>query len=168
MRFTELRFILSFVFFALLQGVVFKHIILFDYAFCFIYIYYMLGLPVDLRPIAAIFIGFGMGLSIDFFYDTGGIHAAASVLIMFLRDKWLNSITPQGGFDVGVSPSIRVSGFSWYSGYALPIILIHQVTLFFLESYGFSLFWFTLYKAILSSLFTFVMCLVLQVLFVRR
>ncbi len=168
MRFTEIRFVFFFLLFGLLQGLVFKHIILFEYAFCFIYLYYLLGLPVDLRPIAGIFIGFAMGLFVDLFYDTGGIHAAASVLIMFLRDKWLNSITPQGGFDVGVSPSIRVSGLSWYAGYAIPMILLHQIALFYVESYGFGLFWFTLYKAVLSTLFTFVMCLVVQILFVRR
>ena len=168
MRFTELRFILSFILFGLLQGVVFKHIILFDYAFCFIYLYYLLGLPVDLRPIAAILIGFAMGLFIDLFYDTGGIHAAASVFIMFIRSRWLNSITPQGGFDVGVSPTIKISGISWYAGYAIPLILVHQIVLFFLESYGFGTFWFTLYKAVLSTIFSFVMCLVVQILFVRK
>lgn len=168
MRFAEVRYILAFIFFALFQGVVFKHIILFDYAFCFIYIYYLLGLPVDLRPIAAIFIGFAMGLAVDFFYDTVGIHASASVLIMFLREKWLNAIIPQGGFDAGTSPSIKVSGITWYAGYAFPLILLHQLVLFYTESYGFSLFWFTLYKAILSTVFTFIMCIVLQVLFVRK
>ena len=157
-----------FVLFILLQGMVFKNIILFDYAFCFIYLYFLLGLPVDLRPISAILIGFAMGLCIDFFYDTGGIHAASSVFIMFLRDRWLNSITPQGGYDVGVSPSLRISGALWYAGYAIPVILVHHLTLFFIEAYGLSHFWFTLYKAILSTLFTFVMCMVIQVLFVRR
>ena len=168
MRFTELRFIVSFILFGLLQGVVFKHIILFDYAFCFIYLYYLLGLPVDLRPMAAILIGFVMGLFIDLFYDTGGIHAAASVFIMFIRSRWLNSITPQGGFDVGVSPTIKISGISWYAGYAIPLILVHQIVLFFLESYGFGTFWFTLYKAVLSTIFSFIMCLVVQILFVRK
>ena len=168
MRFAEIRQVISFFLFILLQGMVFKNIILFDYAFCFIYIYFLLGLPIDLRPITAVLLGFATGISIDFFYDTGGIHAAASVLIMFLRSSWLNSITPQGGYDVGISPSIRISGFLWYAGYALPVIFVHQLTLFFIEAYGFDLFWFTLYKAFLSTIFTFVMCTVIQVLFVRR
>ena len=168
MRSPALRFALGFVFFVLLQGVVFKNIILFEHAFCFIYIYFLLNLPVDTRPVIAIPVGFAMGLSVDMFYNTSGMHAAASVLVMFLRDRWLNLITPQGGFEIGASPTIKVSGVLWYIGYALPIILIHQLMLFYIESYGFGMFWFTFYKVILSTMFTFIMCVVLQVLFIRR
>lgn len=168
MRFAEIKFVVSFLFFALLQGIVFKNIILFEYAFCFIYVYYLLSLPVDTRPLVAILVGFGIGLIVDMFYDTGGIHAAASVLLMFVRSKWLNMITPQGGFDIGASPSIKISGSLWYVGYAVPAIFLHQLVLFYTESYGFGMFWFTLYKVILSTIFTFIMCIVLQVLFSKR
>ena len=89
--------IVSFLFYALLQGIVFKNIILFEYAFCFIYIYYLLSLPVDIRPVLAILIGFGMGLIVDMFYDTGGIHAASSVLLMFEKSGEVHAMLPTGG-----------------------------------------------------------------------
>ncbi len=105
------------------------------------------------------------GFIVDIFYDSLGIHAAASVLIMFVRNPWLRSITPQGGFDPGVIPSIRLSGFSWFLMYVSPLIILHHLTLFLIEAAGFHLFGLTLTKVLMSSIFTLSAIIIAQILF---
>lgn len=142
-----------------------QNLILFNSAFCFVYILGLLMLPVDLNDVPALLIGFFVGISMDLFYNTGGMHIAAAVFVMFIRRHWLNLVTPQGGYDMGVSPSLEIGGIIWFVGYALPLIVVHHAVLFFLESYGFNAFWFTLKKVLFSSIFTFVLSWIFLILF---
>lgn len=105
------------------------------------------------------------GFMVDIFYDSLGIHAAASVFIMFVRNPWLRLITPQGGYDPGVIPSIRLNGTRWFFMYASPLIFLHHSVLFFVEAAGFHLFGLTMSKVLLSSLFTLSTILIAQILF---
>ncbi len=160
--------IFRFILFVLLQVIIFKDIILFDRAFCFVYLGFLLLLPLELGSLLIIGIGFFVGLSIDVFYDSLGIHAASSVFIMFLRPYWVSLLTPQGGYDIGAQPNIKTLGFMWFLIYSLPLIFIHSFTLFFLESFGFGLFLFTLSKVISSAVFTFIILTLVQYLFISK
>ncbi|HNP20232.1 MAG TPA: Rod shape-determining protein MreD [Fulvivirga sp.] len=165
------RLIIQFVsFFAyvLVQVMFLQNVVLFDKSFCFLYIAFLLLLPVDMGVIGLMVLGFITGFTVDIFYDTLGIHAASSVLIMFIRNYWLNMITPQGGYDSGSMPSIELNGWQWFLGYVLPLILIHHIVLFYISSSGFGLFWFTLSKALLSTLFTAVVIMIVQYIFYRK
>jgi len=161
----NIKYWLGFILSILLQVTLFKDIALFNYGFCFIYLMYLLGFPIETRPAFLLIIGFGAGLFVDMFYNTGGIHAFSCVLILFLRDKWLNLITPQGGYDSHNNLTVRLAGFGWFAGYAFPLILLHHIVLFFVESYGFSYFWHTLGKSFFSACFTFMVIVLVQQLF---
>ena len=149
-----------FVFGLLFQLLLGRYLVLFGVAFCFPYLLFLLLLPVDISMVRALFLAFLTGLIIDMIYNTGGIHAGASVLMVFIRGWWLNSITPQGGYDNDTIPSLSIGGFTWILGYILPLIFVHHIFLFFVESYGFSFFWSTLNKAFFSSIFTFTLCII--------
>lgn len=153
----------------LYQVMILQNVVLFHTAFCFLYVLYLLVLPVDTNPIALMGIGFAMGFAVDMFYESIGLHAFASVLIMYLRNYWLNSLTPQGGYDSSTVPSMALNGVQWFVVYAVPLIFLHHALLFFMEVGGFQLFWWTLWKVITSTLFTTFVILIAQFLFpVRR
>lgn len=156
---------ISFVIYLFLQVLILKNSVLFGSAFCFIYIGYLLLLPVETNPLWLMLLGFAMGLFIDMFYDSVGIHAAASVGVMFLRNFWLNRVTPQGGYDNGAVPSISADGLQWFLIYATPMVFIHHALLFFIEAGGFQYLGFTLLKVVLSTLYTIVVMLIIQYLF---
>ncbi|MDH5366563.1 MAG: Rod shape-determining protein MreD [Cyclobacteriaceae bacterium] len=113
-------------------------------------------------------IAFIIGLIIDMFYNSFGVHTSASVLLAFLRFYWGNIITPQGGYEINISPNLKTMGFQWFSTYFLPMLFVHHFTLFFTEAGGFFLFWFTLLKVIMSTFFTFLVILLIQILFFSR
>ncbi|MGK7397033.1 MAG: Rod shape-determining protein MreD [Candidatus Cyclobacteriaceae bacterium M3_2C_046] len=157
--------ILQFFVYVVLQVLIMKNIVLFDRAFCFIYVAFLLLLPLESGKLPLIFLGFITGLIIDVFYDSLGIHTAASVLIMYLRPYWMNVITTKGSEENVYSPTLRNMGFEWFVTYALPLIFIHHLALFFIEAGGFHMVLFTFTKVILSTLLTFIFIVIFQYLF---
>src|SRR5918993_4712763 len=116
--------IIAFFVYLLYQVLILQNVVLFHTAFCFLYVLYLLVLPVDANPIALMGIGFLMGFAVDMFYESIGLHAFASVMIMYLRNYWLNSLTPQGGYDSSTVPSVAMNGVQWFLVYAMPLIFL--------------------------------------------
>jgi len=156
---------ISFFIYLLYQGLILKEIVLFNTAFCFLYVAYLLYLPVETKTLPLMLLGFLLGFGVDIFYDSLGLHAGASVLLCYLRNYYLNAITPQGGYDSNATPSISNNGIQWFLVYTIPMVLIHHVFLFFTEAGGFATFWFTLWKTIVSTLFTTLVTVIVQFLF---
>ena len=155
----------NFIFFMVLQILFLRNVVLFDYAFVFVYVGFLLFIPFEISALLLLVIAFFSGLIVDIFYDSLGIHTASFVFLAFIRPYWINSITPRGGYEQGALPNIVSQGLQWYILYALPLIFVHHLTLFMIEKGNFSLFYLTLLKAFSSSLFTFILLVVFQYLF---
>jgi hypothetical protein len=162
-----IQVILFFVY-VLVQAMLLKNLVLFDSAFCFLYVAFILLLPFELSTMMTILIGFIMGFTIDIFYNSMGLHAFATVLISYLRNYWLSVITPQGGYDSGNTPTVATNGVQWFLVYSIPLVFIHHFVLFFLEASGFDMFWFTMLKIIGSLFFTMIVIIFLQFLVPQR
>ncbi len=160
-------FILFFVY-VLAQVLILKNLVLFNSAFCFIYVAFILLLPVETSIVMLLLIGFALGFTIDIFYSSMGIHAFATVLTAYVRNYWLKAITPQGGYEVGMAPSLAANSFSWFLIYILPLLFVHLAVLFFVEASGFHLFGYTLLKILGSLIFTGIVLFLLQSLVPQR
>lgn len=156
---------IAFFIYLLYQVLILKNIVLFNTAFCFLYVAYLFFLPVESNPLFLMLVGFLMGFAVDIFYDSLGLHAFSCVLVMYIRNYWLTLITPQGGYDTNATPSIAINGIQWFLVYTFPLVFTHHAVLFFLEAGGFGMFWFTLWKAVTSSIFTTIVIIVVQYLF---
>ncbi len=164
----NIQYVILFFVYLLYQVMILQNVVLFHTAFCFLYVLYLLILPVEANPMVLMGVGFLLGFSVDLFYESIGLHAFASVTVMYLRNYWLNSLTPQGGYDSSSVPTISMNGVQWFLVYAMPLVFIHHAVLFFMEVGGFNMFWFTLSKVITSTLFTTVVILLAQFLFPGR
>jgi hypothetical protein len=156
---------ISFFLYLLYQVLILKSIVLFNTAFCFLYVAYLFFLPVESNTLVLMLMGFLMGFCIDIFYDSLGLHAFACVFVMYVRNYYLSAITPQGGYDSNTTPSISVNGMQWFLVYTVPLVFLHHAVLFFVEAGGFDMFWFTLWKVIMSTLFTAIVTVIVQYLF---
>lgn len=152
----------SFIFYTLVQVLILKNLALFNLAFCFVYLLFLFSLPVDTNPLLLMAMAFLMGIVIDTFYDSLGLHASTMVLIAYLRNPWLSIITPQSGYEVGASPVLRSNGIQWFLVYAIPLIFLHHFVLFYLEASSFKMFWHTFFKVLFSTLFTLIAILIVQ------
>lgn len=158
-----IRHIVQFILFVTLQILLFDNLVLFSTGFCFIYIAFLLFLPINLNRLVLLLLGFIVGFTVDVFYDTMGIHAAASVLLAFLRPHILNLLTPRDGYEASDSANLHIMGWNWFLTYAFILIVVHHAAVFFLEIISFE--WYTLVKILLSTLFTGVVVVILQLLF---
>ena len=141
---------------------------LFDTAFCFMYVGFLLMLPFETGPIVGMVMGFSLGLGVDLFYDTLGINAIASLVLMYLRPAIVNLLMPQGGLEAGTTPSLRMMGGSWYLRYTLVLLLVHHLVLFYLEAFTFRFFFRTLLSVFSSVLITFATLVIIQLTFYRK
>lgn len=157
-----------FVLYLLAQVMLFRQLVLFNTAFCFVYVAFILLLPIETNPMVLMLTGFLLGFGIDVFYDSLGLHALSLVFVAYLRNYWLATITPQGGYDAGQGPTLAVNGLQWFMVYAIPLVFVHHAVLFFAEAGGFGIFWFTMSKVMTSLMFTMTVILLFQYFTLRR
>ena len=126
-----------------------------------IYILFILALPVRTPRWFALLLAFGIGITIDVFSNTGGMHAFASVLVAFLRNGSIKLFTAieEGN---NPTPSFHTFGISAYVKYVVLLVFIHHTTLFILEAFTVAHFWLMLAKIIFSSLITVLLILGIQ------
>jgi len=151
-----------------LQVLVFRNFVIFDMGFCFVHLLFLLMLPRELNWSLGMIIALVIGLIIDLFYQTIGIHTAAGVLLMFLKPVWHRYNTPRSGYEVGDLMLIRTYGLSWYLGYATPLILVYSLATMFIEAGSAGLFGITLIKATLTAFITLIFILIVQYLFYNK
>ncbi len=106
-----LREILSAVFlfllYLVLQILLVRNLVLFDYAFCFVYIACVLLLPNETSLTWLLLIGFVTGIIVDTFYNTLGMHAAATVLMAYCRPLIVRSQIDVPGLEHRIEFSLK-------------------------------------------------------------
>jgi hypothetical protein len=152
----------SFIFFMAAQVFFVRNLSLFGYAFCFVYVAFLLLLPFETSLVLLLIISFATGLTVDVFYDTLGIHAAACVWLAFLRPTVIKLITPRGDLDEGMRLSLKSMGAPWFLSYAITLLFVHHAFLFFLEAATLSLAIPVLIKTVCSTAFSLVVIVILQ------
>ena len=113
-------------------------------------------------------IAFCIGLLIDTFEDSQGMHAAALTLMAMIRAGWLQLISPQTGFEKLERPGIFQIDFVWYLRYALPLISIHHFAYFMIQAFDFTDFFQVLLKTLLSALISSVLVILFELMFNRK
>lgn len=149
--------VINFVVYVLFQLPVLHRFVLFDTAFAFFYVSFLLVLPIGLNRVTTLLVGFGTGLLIDIFSNTPGIHASACLVLAVFQKPWLIMVVGTPEEDARVS--IFNFGLRSMIIYALPLIFIHHLQVFFIEHGSFSDFSLLLNRSVSSALLTIVLFL---------
>lgn len=160
--------IIRFVILVLTQVIILNHVHFSGYVNPMVYLMFILLLPFETPPWFMIILGFVTGLSVDVFSGTMGLHASATTMAAFIRKPVLIFIAPRDGYEPGSQPDIKHMGWFWFSRYAVIMILAHHIWLFTLEVFRFSDYHHTLLRIIISSVFSFVLIVLLQAILTRR
>jgi len=120
----------------------------------YIYLFFILMLPFETPSVLLLLMAFTVGLSVDIFSDTLGLHTAASVLMAFSRPYILQYLAPREGYEGGTGPKMDDYGYDWYFRYCVLTVLIHHVLFYFLEVFDLSELMLTIWKIILGTVFT--------------
>ncbi len=128
------RQIVYFVIFVLGQLPLLYDWVLFNYAFVFIYIAFLLFLPLNLSRFWQLAIAFGVGLFIDIFSNTPGLHAMVSLLTIFIRPYWLNIVVDN--VEELEEVNLEEVNLLTFLGYVFPLLFFHLSLLFIIENEG--------------------------------
>jgi len=162
-----LTYLFKFIGLLLLQLLVINNIGLSSYINPYIYVAFILLLPINTKPWHVVIISFLTGAVIDAFSSTPGLHIAACNFMGFIRIHYLRVTTTKEDREGTHIPSISQKGVVWFSVYAFVLIFIHHILLFFLEIYGFQEFFATLSRVFLSTFVTLLIIIVGQLLFFK-
>ncbi|MFN4087323.1 MAG: hypothetical protein ACK4LB_15400 [Spirosomataceae bacterium] len=128
--FRQFAFLLIYFF---LQIVFFRVLVIADLAFCFVYIGFILFLPHETSDFWVILLSFLIGLMVDLFYNTAGVHAAASTAMGYLRGFVVRGIFSNRGGDADIQLSWEGMGTERFIRYLIILVTIHHLLLFFIE-----------------------------------
>lgn len=160
---SKLGLLADFLFYTTLQLCTGQFAFFDRHALCFIYVTFLLLLPRQQLGLPLILlISFAVGLLVDMFYSSMGVHAFASVLMVYSRVILLQVMLPASSYEVAIRPNLGTLGWRRFSLFALILIGIHHIALFFLEAGNFMPFFIVMRKAILSTLLTFAAVLATQ------
>jgi len=159
--------LLRFITLVFIQVFLLKNISLYDLSTPYLYILFILILPFETPNLLLFPLAFILGLTIDAFYDTPGLHAMACVLLAFVRILFISITVQKEGFDNEPEPTLSLMGFRWFFTYTLILTLFHHFFLFILEVFRFSEIQYTLARALLSSIFTVFLILISGLLFYK-
>ena len=158
--------IIRFIVLLLVQVIICNNINFMGYINPHVYLLFILLYPTSNNRLTFIFSSFLLGLIIDVFLDSGGTHAAASVLIAYIRPLFLK-------FSFGAAydyQAIKFSNtdFSQRFVYFLFLIVIHHFVLFFLVVFNQYEMLLIVKQTLYSSAFSLLICLLFTSLFSKK
>lgn len=155
-----------FLFLVLLQVLLLCNVNFLGYINPYLYVLFILLLPVNLSQTKVLFFSFLLGLCIDFFQDSGGVHAAACVVIAYLRPLVLR-------FSFGISydhQTLKIGNADFRERfvYILLMVFIHHLVLFSLEIFNLEHILLILKKTLYSGIFTVLLIIFTMILFRKK
>lgn len=151
-----------------MQVLIFNNIVIARMISPFVYILFIILLPFDTPRALSLLLAFALGLSVDIFTNTIGVHAFACVLTAFIRPGILSLIASRETVESVSAPRLENMGLQWFIGYAALMVAVHHLVLFFMEAFTFADFLFTFIRVILSSVLTLTLIILSQFIIFRK
>lgn len=161
---TLIRNTIRFILLLVTQVMVFDNISLGHFVHPCVYVLFVLLLPFDTPKWQLLLAGFLMGIMVDIFNGTPGLNAAATVFMAFVRSKVIDITTRKSDIEDKTSPSVSEMGLKWFAIYALIMLILHNLVLFWLEAFSIKLIGVILLEVLLSvPLSLFIIILIIYV-----
>ncbi|MFD0760786.1 rod shape-determining protein MreD [Lutibacter aestuarii] len=159
--------IVRFISLVLLQVLVLNQINFFGHLNPLVYIVWVFLFPIRKNKATFLILSFLLGISIDFFSNSGGINAAATLFIAYFRLPILKLILRKSDFDFLLF-NIRGITFSKAFFFIFILTFIHHFIVFTLEYFSFNEFSAVFYNTILTSIITIILSILGIILFTKK
>ena len=150
---------IRFIVFLSLQVLIFNNINLFGYINPYPYILFIILYPVNSNKSVLLLGSFFLGLFLDMFCNSGGIHTTAAITLAYLRPTLFK-------FSFGLSyeyQTVKIADKMSPERITLLLlaIVVHHFIVFYLEYFRLGLIFTILTRTLASTLFTFAICLLI-------
>lgn len=149
-----------FVLLVLLQVMVLNQISFLGYAVPFLYIYFIIKLPIGMNRSLVVFLGFVLGFIIDIFCNTPGMNAAATTFAAFVRNPTQKLFFSVDDYKEQTPRLSLLRGT--FIKYAVAVTLVHTTALVSVESFSYVSILTILLRIILSTLITSILIFALE------
>jgi rod shape-determining protein MreD len=142
-----------------IQIIVFNNMNFFGFISPFPYLLFIILYPVNGNKSGLLITSFLLGLIMDMFSNSGGIHAASCLTLAYFR-PYLFKFSFGLSYEyqtVKLNDVLTPERFS----FILLSVVIHHLVLFLLEAFQFSFIWDILLRTTLSTVFTIIICIVI-------
>ncbi len=134
-----------------------------------IYPMVLLLLPVNTPHWLTMFLGFAVGITMDLFSNTPGVHASACVLLGYVRPYLLNLFFQQNIKELGDTiPTLFRMGFRSFLLYILFALIIHHFYYYIIQIWSFKNTLLILYKSLLSTILSIILIILSQLIFAKK
>ena len=148
-----------------LQVLLFNHLHIAIWGFPMVYILFLINLSPRVPRWAELLIGCIVGLLMDVWYSSLGVHMAACVAIAFIRPILLSN-TVQDIERIKDNISIQTIGRIEYTKCVVILTVMHHFIVFTLETWNIQFWWMILLQTLISSIMT--LCIILGYEYLRR
>ncbi|MDD3875635.1 MAG: rod shape-determining protein MreD [Bacteroidales bacterium] len=162
-----IRHIIRFIILIALQVFILNKVQFSGYINPYLYILFIILLPFETPKWLLLILGFLLGLTVDFFVQTPGMHASASLFMAFIRPFVIASVSSKREYEQGIQPVIQDLGLNWFLTYASILTVAHHTLLFLIEAFHFNEFFITIGRVLISSIFTLLLIVITQYLFYK-
>jgi hypothetical protein len=156
---------IRFVALVFVQILILNHINFLGYINPYVYILFIALFPVKNNRAILILLAFLLGITIDMFLDTGGIHAGASVFVAYVRPLVLK--TSFGMIYEHQTIKFNTVDFGSKLTYFTLLTILHHIVLFSLEIFSIPKILLIFQKTLFSSIFTILLSVVITIIFSR-
>ena len=150
------HFGLLFAFLVFLQVFVLNNILFLGYVNPYLYIAFVFLYPLKKNRFAFLLLSFALGLSIDFFSDSGGIHAFSLVTIAYLRLFFIRVFLNKFEVDYPFF-KLNLEPFGKKFNYIVTLTVLHHFLLFSFANFSFQNMSHVILNTLYSSAFTLIL-----------
>jgi rod shape-determining protein MreD len=133
-----------------------------------VYISFLLTFPTKVSKYFTLLVAFLLGIVIDIFLNTNGIHASACVLLAFVRPYLLERIQTDSPISEIQELTVFTEDLQKYILYTFILVFCFFFWLFILENFSFNNIFSVFLKTILSTLVSTILIIIGQYLLFRR
>ncbi len=164
------KYVLRFAAFVIVQGLVLSFMPpLHRFITPYVYLLFLLWMPFVTGRVAMLVWGFLLGLSLDFFTKTPGLHASACLWVAWLRGGMINLLVPRETKELASgTPGARTMGLAGYLLFLFVLTLIHHIWVTAIEWLSFGSIGYFLGKVLLTTVASMILYLVTEMLFRPR
>ena len=155
------RLLLIFV----LQVLLFDHLHIGSWGIMMIYILFLINLPIRIPRWAEMLIGLLVGIMMDVWHSSLGIHIAACVALSFVRPLLLTNAV-QDIERIKDNISVQTIGRIEYTKCAVILTIMHHFIVFSLEIWNIQFWWIVILQTLISSAMT--LCVILGYEYLKR
>ncbi|MBP5584393.1 MAG: hypothetical protein J6X43_10690 [Bacteroidales bacterium] len=162
------RYFIVFVVLELLQILVFNNVSAIGQIAPYLYVGFILVLPVTFSKTLLLLLAFVSGFLIDLSINSLGVHACATVMMAFARPTVLTWLSPRVGYESNNIPILRYFGLAWVLKYTSVCVAIHHIMLYFCFTLTFDDMGFMFIRMLINVFLTVLVIIVTEYFVIKR